>query len=175
MSTRLDGGTLAGDPQAALISFAIRFRSIVIALSCMLLVYGAFAISRANYDVFPEFAPPQVGIQTEAPGLTPEQVEILITRPIEYAINGAAGVQTLRSTSIQGLSVVTVFFDPSGDIYRDRQVVAERLAVVALPQGAQAPAMTPLTSSTSTALVIGLTSERRSLMDLRTAADWTIR
>jgi CzcA family heavy metal efflux pump len=170
MSTRMGSG-----PQAALISFAIRFRGIVIALSCMMLVYGAFAVSRASYDVFPEFAPPQVGIQTEAPGLTPEQVEILVTRPIEYAINGAAGVQALRSTSIQGLSVVTVFFDPSGDIYRDRQVVAERLAGVALPQGTQAPAMTPLTSSTSTALVIGLTSGRRSLMELRTTADWTIR
>jgi Cu/Ag efflux pump CusA len=124
VSTRLGSG-----PQAALIGFAIRFRGIVIALSCMLLAYGAYAISRANYDVFPEFAPPQVGIQTEAPGLTPEQVEILVTRPIENAINGAAGVQTLRSTSIQGLSIVTVFFDPSGDIYRDRQVVAEQLAV----------------------------------------------
>jgi CzcA family heavy metal efflux pump len=164
-------------PQAALIGFAIRCRGIVIALSCVLLAYGAYAISRANYDVFPEFAPPQVGIQTEAPGLTPEQVEILITRPIETAVNGAAGVQTLRSTSIQGLSVVTVFFDPSSDIYRDRQVVAERLAIAAqqLPQGSQPPAMTPLTSSTSTALVIGLTSERRSLMQLRTVADWTIR
>jgi CzcA family heavy metal efflux pump len=164
-------------PQAALIGFAIRFRGIVIALSCMMLAYGAFAIGRANYDVFPEFAPPQVGIQTEAPGLTPEQVEILVTRPIETAINGAAGIQTLRSTSIQGLSIVTVFFDPASDIYRDRQVVAEQLAVAAqqLPQGAQAPAMTPLTSSTSTALVIGLTSETRSLMELRTAADWTIR
>jgi CzcA family heavy metal efflux pump len=173
----LGSGRLGSGPQAALISFAIRFRGIVIALSCMLLAYGAYAINRANYDVFPEFAPPQVGIQTEAPGLTPEQVEILITRPIENAINGAAGVQTLRSTSIQGLSIVTVFFDPSGDIYRDRQVVAERLAVAAqqLPQGVQAPAMTPLTSSTSTALVIGLTSEHRSLMELRTVADWTIR
>lgn len=170
-------GRLGSGPQATLIGFAIRFRGIVIALSCLLLVYGAYAISRANYDVFPEFAPPQVGIQTEAPGLTPEQVEILVTRPIENAINGAAGVQTLRSTSIQGLSIVTVFFDPSGDIYRDRQVVAERLAVAAqqLPQGVQAPAMTPLTSSTSTALVIGLTSEKRSLMELRTVADWTIR
>lgn len=171
------GGRPSGGLQAALVSFAIRFRGIVIAVSCMLLVYGAYTISRANYDVFPEFAPPQVGIQTEAPGLTPEQVETLVTRPIETAINGAAGVQTLRSTSIQGLSVVTVFFDPSGDIYRDRQVVAERLAVAAqqLPQGVQAPAMTPLTSSTSMALVIGLTSQRRSLMELRTVADWTIR
>jgi len=168
---------LGSGPQAALIRFAIRFRGIVMSLSCMLLAYGTYALGRANYDVFPEFAPPQVGIQTEAPGLTPEQVEILVTRPIENAINGAAGVQTLRSTSIQGLSVVTIFFDPSGDIYRDRQVVAERLAVAAqqLPQGAQPPAMTPLTSSTSTVLVIGLSSERRSLMDLRTVADWMIR
>jgi CzcA family heavy metal efflux pump len=172
VSSRLESG-----PQAALIRFAIRFRGIVMSLSCMLVAYGTYALGRANYDVFPEFAPPQVGIQTEAPGLTPEQVEILVTRPIENAINGVAGVQKLRSTSIQGLSVVTVFFDPSGDIYRDRQVVAERLAVAAqqLPQGTQPPAMTPLTSSTSTVLVIGLSSERRSLMDLRTVADWTIR
>jgi preprotein translocase subunit SecF len=164
-------------PQAALIDFAIRFRGIVIVLGCILLGYGFYALLRANYDVFPEFAPPQVGIQTEAPGLTPEQVEVLITRPIENAINGVPGVQKLRSISIQGLSVVTVFFDPAGDIYRDRQVVAERLAVAAqqLPEGTQLPAMTPLTSSTSTVLVIGLSSESRSLMELRTIADWTVR
>ena len=164
-------------PQAAIISFAIRFRGIVIALACVLLAYGIYALGRAKYDVFPEFAPPQVAIQTEAAGLTPEQVEILVTRPIESAINGVPGVQTLRSTSIQGLSVVTVFFGPSSDIYRDRQVVAERLAAAAqqLPQGVQPPAMTPLTSSTSRMLVVGLTSATRSLMDLRTAADWTVR
>jgi Cu/Ag efflux pump CusA len=164
-------------PQAALIGFAIRFRGIVIALGFILLGYGFYALLRANYDVFPEFAPPQVCIQTEAPGLTPEQVEVLVTRPIENAINGVSGVQKLRSTSIQGLSVVTVFFDPAGDIYRDRQVVAERLAVAAqqLPEGTQPPAMTPLTSSTGTVLVIGLSSESRSLMELRTVADWSVR
>jgi len=169
--------TLPSGPQAGLITFAIRFRGIVIALACMLLAYGGYSLGRVNYDVFPEFAPPQVGIQTEAPGLTPEQVEILVTRPIENAINGVSGVQKLRSTSIQGLSVVTVFFDPSSDIYRDRQVVAERLAVAAhqLPLGVQPPAMTPLTSSTSTVLVIGLTSQAQSLMKLRTIADWTVR
>ena len=143
----------------------------------MLVAYGVYALGRARYDVFPEFAPPQVSIQTEAVGLTPEQVEILVTRPIENAISGVPGVQTLRSTSIQGVSVVTVFFDPSSDIYRDRQVVAERLAAAAqqLPQGIQPPVMTPLTSSTSRMLVVGLTSKTRSLMDLRTAADWTVR
>jgi CzcA family heavy metal efflux pump len=118
-----------------------------------------------------------VGIQTEAAGLTPEQVEVLVTRPIENAINGVPGVQTLRSTSIQGVSVITVFFDPATDIYRNRQVVAERLAVAAqqLLQGVQPPSMTPLTSSTSTVLVAGLTSETQSLMDVRTTADWTVR
>ncbi len=166
-----------GGPQAALVRFAIRFRGIVIALACALLVYGVYALGHAKYDVFPEFAPPQVGIQTEAAGLTPEQVEILVTRPIENAVNGVSGVSTLRSTSIQGLSVVTVFFDPASDIYRDRQVVAERLAVAAqqLPQGVQPPAMTPLTSSTGIVLVAGLTSNTRSLMDVRTAAEWTLR
>ncbi|TMJ56945.1 MAG: efflux RND transporter permease subunit, partial [Alphaproteobacteria bacterium] len=164
-------------PQAAIIAFAIRFRGIVAALACVLVAYGVYALGRAKYDVFPEFAPPQVSIQTEAVGLTPEQVEILVTRPIENAISGVPGVQTLRSTSIQGLSVVTVFFDASSDIYRDRQVVAERLAAAAqqLPQGVQPPIMTPLTSSTSRMLVVGLTSQTRSLMDLRTVADWTVR
>ena len=164
-------------PQAAIIGFSIRYRGVVIALAVMLLAYGVYTLGGARYDVFPEFAPPQVGIQTEAPGLPPEQVEILVTRPIENAVNGVPGVQALRSTSIQGLSVVTVFFDPSSDIYRDRQVVAERLAGVAsqLPQGVKAPSMTPLTSSTQMALVGGLTSATRSLMDLRTAAVWSIR
>ncbi|HLZ04301.1 MAG TPA: efflux RND transporter permease subunit [Bradyrhizobium sp.] len=172
MSTALPSG-----PQAAIIRLAIRFRGIVAALACILVAYGVYALGSAKYDVFPEFAPPQVAIQTEAVGLTPEQVEILVTRPIENAISGVSGVQTLRSTSIQGLSVVTVFFDTASDIYRDRQVVAERLAAATqqLPQGVQPPIMTPLTSSTSRMLVVGLTSKTRSLMDLRTAADWTVR
>ena len=117
--------------QAGIIAFAVRFRGIVIALATLLVVYGVYGLTQAKYDVFPEFAPPQVGIQTEAPGLGPEQVELLVTRPIETAINGVPGIQSLRSTSIQGLSVVNVFFDPASDIYRDRQVVAERLASAA--------------------------------------------
>lgn len=164
-------------PQAAIVGFAIRFRGIVIALACILFAYGVYALGQAKYDVFPEFAPPQVSIQTEAVGLTPEQVEVLVTRPIENAINGVPGVQTLRSSSIQGVSVVTVFFDASSDIYRNRQVVAERLAAATqqLPQGVAPPTMTPLTSSTSRMLVVGLTSRTRSLMELRTVADWTVR
>jgi CzcA family heavy metal efflux pump len=170
-------GTIPSGPQATIIGFAVRFRGIAIGLACILLAYGVYSLGRAKYDVFPEFAPPQVDIQTEAAGLTPEQVEILVTRPIETAINGVPDVQTLRSTSIQGLSVVTVFFDPSSDIYRDRQVVAERLAAAAqqLPTGVQPPSLMPLTSSTSTVLVAGLTSDTRSLMELRTLADWTVR
>jgi len=171
------GSALPSGPQAAIIGLAIRFRGIVAALACVLVAYGVYALGRAKYDVFPEFAPPQVSIQTEAVGLTPEQVEVLVTRPIENAISGVPGVRTVRSTSIQGLSVVTVFFNPSSDIYRDRQVVAERLAAATqqLPQGLQPPIMTPLTSSTSRMLVVGLTSETRSLMELRTVADWTVR
>ena len=164
-------------PQAALVAFAIRFRGIVLSLACALLGYGLFALGSCKYDVFPEFAPPQVAIQTEALGLSPEQVEILVTQPIETSINGLAGVESMRSASILGLSVITVVFRPGSDIYRARQLVTERLAVITsqLPQDIRPPAMTPLTSSTSTVLVIGLTSDQRSLMDLRTIADWTVR
>jgi CzcA family heavy metal efflux pump len=161
----------------AIVRFSLRFRGVIIALACALLGYGLYILSRATYDVFPEFAPPQVVIQTEAPGLAPEQVEVLVTQPIENAINGVAGIESLRSGSIQGLSVITVTFGPGSDIYRDRQVVAERLASLGgqLPEGIRAPVMTPLTSSTSVVLVVGLTSDTRSLMDLRTSADWTVR
>ena len=169
-------GSNRSGPQAALVAFAVRFRGIVLALSFALLGYGLFTLGEAKYGVFPEFAPPQVAIQTEAPGLSPEHVEILVTQPIETSINGLAGVESLRSSSIQGLSVVTVVFHPGSDIYRARQLVTERLAVVAarLPQGVQPPSMTPLTPLAGTVLVIGLTSDQRSLMDLRTVADWTV-
>ncbi len=161
----------------AIVRFSLRFRGVIIALACVLLGYGLYALSRAKYDVFPEFAPPQAVIQTEAPGLAPEQVEVLVTQPIENAINGVAGIESLRSGSIQGISVITVTFNAGTDIYRDRQVIAERLATLGgqLPEGVRTPVMTPLTSSTSIVLVVGLTSQTRSLMDLRTAADWTVK
>src|SRR5579859_5420048 len=148
--------------QAALIRFAIRFRGIVIALACVLLGYGAYTLVEARYDVFPEFAPPQVQIRTDAPGLAPEQVEVLVTQPLENAVNGAPGLHTLQSRSIQSLSVITATFDASSDVHRDRQLLGERLGEAAsqLPAGVAAPLMTPLTSSTSIVLVAGLTSTR---------------
>ena len=164
-------------PQAALVAFAIRFPGIVVALALALLVYGTVSLGQAKYDVFPEFAPPSVVIQTEAPGLNPEQVEVLVTQTVEVAVNGLPGLATLRSSSIQGLSVITATFTAGSSIYRVRQVVTERLASLAgrLPQGVLPPAMTALTSSTSTVVLVGLTSESRSALDLRTIADWRVR
>jgi Cu/Ag efflux pump CusA len=161
----------------AIVSFSLRFRGIVIALACILLVYGISSLSKAKYDVFPEFAPPQVSLQTDATGLNPEQVEVLVTQPIENVINGVPGIESMHSQSAQGLSVVKVIFQPGSDIYRDRQLIAERLSTIVsqLPQGVRTPVMTPLTASTSVVLVLGITSDNASLMDLRTAADWTIR
>ena len=161
----------------SIVRFSIRFRGIAISLACALLIYGILSLSQVPYDVFPEFAPPEVSIQTEAPGLSPEQVEVLVTQPIENAINGVAGIESLRSRSIQGLSVITVVFRPGTDIYRDRQAVTERLSTVAseLPTGGQPPLMTPLTSSTTWVMEVGLTSDKQSLMTVRTVADWTVK
>lgn len=160
-----------------IVRLALRYRGTVVAMTCLLVGYGFYVLGRARYDVFPEFAPPEVSVNTEAPGLTPEQVEMLVTQPVENAINGVPGIVAMRSDSIQGISVITVQFDPSADIYLDRQLVAERLAGVAtsLPQGVHAPEITPLLSSTGDLMVIGLTSPTRSLMELRTLADWTVR
>jgi CzcA family heavy metal efflux pump len=161
----------------AVVRFSIRFRGIVIALGGALLFYGLYSVWIARYDVFPEFAPPEVTIQTEAPGLSSEQVEVLVTQPIENAINGVSGIDSMRSASLQGLSAITVVFGGSTDIYRDRQVVAERLASVAntLPTGVHSPLMTPHTSATRVIMQVGFTSDKLSLMSLRTMADWTIK
>ncbi len=170
------GAPLPQGPQAALLRFSIRFRGIVVALACIVLGYGIYSLQQAKSDVFPEFAPPQADIQTEAPGLAPEQVEVLVTQVLENNLNGLPGLRMLQSGSVQGLSVITVTFEPSTNVYRDRQLVAERLAVASaeLPAGVAPPTMTPLTSSTSIVLVAGLTSKTHSLMDLHTAAQWMI-
>ena len=160
----------------AIVHWSLRHRSVVVILACVLLGYGVYSLEQAKYDVFPEFSPPQVVIQTEASGLAPEQVELLVTQPIENAVNGVSGVQAIRSASVQGLSVVTVLFDASTNIYRDRQVVTERLSTVtgSLPAGIS-PTIAPLTTSTSIVMAIGLTSPNQSLMRLRTEADWTMK
>ena len=163
--------------QAFVIRFALRFRGIIVALAVLLVVYGIYSLDHASYDAFPEFAPPQVDVQTEAPGFSSEEIETLVTRPIEEAIGGVPGLERIASNSIEGLSDIKVYFDPSSDVYRDREQVAERLSLTAaqLPAGVGTPAMTPLTSSAATVLVIGLTSKSRSLMQLRTIAKWTVR
>ncbi|HWH48873.1 MAG TPA: efflux RND transporter permease subunit [Burkholderiales bacterium] len=155
---------------------SIRYAGVIVALALTIVAYGLFTLSRAHLDVFPEFSPAQVVIQTEAPGLSAELVEILVSQPIETALSGASGLESLRSQSIPGLSVVHVFFRDGADVYLNRQVVGERLSALLtqLPKGV-VPAMTPLTSSASTVLGIGVTSERRTLMELRTLVDWTIR
>jgi len=160
----------------AIVRWSLRHRGIVVALACILLGYGVYSLQSAKYDVFPEFSPPEVVIPTEAPGLAPEQVELLVTQPVEIAVSGVSGVQSMRSNSIQGLSVVSVIFDPSSNVYLDRQIVAERLSTLTgtLPAGIT-PAIAPLTSSTSIVMAIGLTSPTASQMQVRTAADWTVK
>jgi CzcA family heavy metal efflux pump len=161
---------------SAIVRFSLRFRGVVIALAILAVIYGAYVTANAKYDVFPEFATPQISIQTEAPGLSPEQVEILVTQRIENSINGAPGIESIRSESVQGLSLVVVNFDAGSDIYRDRQDIGERLNELAgaLPSGVSAPVMTPLTSSTGDLLTIGLLSEKLTPMQLRTLTDWVI-
>lgn len=161
----------------ALVTFSLRFRGVIVALACLVFGYGIYITYRSRYDVYPEFSPPRVVVQTEAPGLAPEEVEALVTHPLESAINGAPGLTSLRSQSTQGLSVITATFQDSTDIYRDRQMVTERLteAAARLPLGVQAPTLGPLSSSTSLSLIIGLTSKTKTPMEVRTFADWTLR
>jgi CzcA family heavy metal efflux pump len=161
---------------SAIVRFAVYRPGLVIGIAVAFLIYGLSVLASTRYDVFPEFAPPEVEIQTESPGLAPEQVEVLVTTPLEQALTGTTGVAAVRSQSIQGLSVVSVIFRDGTDIFRARQLVAERLTEAArrLPTTVATPTITPLMSSTGTALVIGLTSGTRSLRDVRTFADWTL-
>jgi CzcA family heavy metal efflux pump len=160
-----------------LVHFSLKFRGIVIALACVLIGYGIYVFANAKLDVFPNFVQPQVAIQTECPGLAPEQVELLVTVPIESAVNGLGDMESLRSESIEGLSILTAVFKEGTDIFRARQMLGEILAETAgeLPAGVKAPRMTPLTSSTMDLLKIGLVSDKLSPMELRTFADWTLK
>jgi CzcA family heavy metal efflux pump len=162
---------------AAIVRASLRNPGIVTALACLIAALGLAALVAARYDVFPDFAPPHVLVQTEAPGLDATQVEALVTRPLEQLLAGTENVATVRSTSSQGLSAIQVVFDRGGDPYRQRQVVTERLAEFAgqLPQGVGAPLLSPLSSSMEYLVHFGYTSDRLSPAELRDIVQWIVK
>src|SRR6266851_3419035 len=160
------------------VEFSLRNRFVVLTLAVVLLGFGIYTAANSPMDVFPEFAPPQVTVETEAPGLTAEEVEPLVTLRLELAVNGTPGLKTLRSISMPGVSSLTAIFQDSTDVYRDRQLVAERIATVVrdLPESVVPPEIVPLTSASSTIEVIGLTSTGTfDAVAARTFADWTLK
>jgi CzcA family heavy metal efflux pump len=160
-----------------IVHFSLRFRGVVVALACVLTGYGIYTAAHAKLDVLPNFVPPEVVVETEAPGLSPEQVEILVTRPIENTINGLGNMASLRSESISGLSTITAVFREGTDIFIARQMLNERLVETAgqLPAGVERPVMEPMTSATMDLLSIGLISTNLSPMELRSLADWVVK
>ncbi len=161
----------------AIVSLCVRHFGAVTALSLFALILGCWGAMHAPLDVFPEFVPSQVDIQTEAPGFAPQQVEELVTKQVENAVNGAPGLATLRSESIPGLSVVTITFIDGIDVHIARQGISERLSELgsSLPAGVGTPKLSPLVSSTMDLLKIGLLSEQVDAYALRDAADWIIK
>jgi CzcA family heavy metal efflux pump len=162
---------------AAIVRASLAHPRIVTALACLIAALGLAALASARFDVFPDFAPPHVLVQTEAPGLDATQVEALVTRPLEELLAGTENVKTVRSTSSQGLSAMQVVFDRSGDPYRQRQVVTERLAEFAgvLPEGVGAPLLSPLSSSMEYLVHFGYTSDRLSPVQLRDIVQWMVK
>lgn len=160
-----------------IIRFSLRFRGIVYALAVIVAGYGLFALTHARLDVFPEFAPPMSIVQTRAPGMTSEQVETLVTQPLENALGGMVGLHSMRSRSMQGLSAVTLIFDEGADVFRVRQLVTERINGLAatLPADVGPPKLLPLTTTTSVVRIVGLSSRTKSLADLYAAAEWTVK
>ncbi len=162
---------------ATIVRAALRHPWLVLIGGGLLLGYGILTIGRAHYDVFPEFVPTQATVQTEAPGLAAEQVEALITRPLEAAINGTNGVTSVRSESVQGLSVISVVFADGSDPFRTRQVLAEAISETngQLPVNAGSPRLSPLTSSTMDLLKIGFVAPAMDPMRLRDIVQWQVR
>src|SRR5438477_2567689 len=161
----------------ALVALCVRHYGSVTALTLLALLLGSWGALHSALDVFPEFVPSQVDIQAEAPGFAPQQVEELVTKPIENAVNGTAGLATLRSESIPGLSVVTITFARNVDVHIARQGISERLSELGstLPAGVGTPKLSPLVSSTMDLLKIGLLSSTANQYDLRDVADWIIK
>jgi CzcA family heavy metal efflux pump len=161
----------------AIVSLCVRHFGAVTALSLFALILGCWGAMRAPLDVFPDFVPSQVDIQTEAPGFAPQQVEELVTKQVENAVNGAPGLATMRSESIPGLSVVTINFADGVDVHVARQGISELLSELgsSLPAGVGTPKLSPLVSSTMDLLKIGLLSEQADAYALRDTANWIIR
>ena len=160
-----------------IIHYSLHNRILVLVASVLLLVGGTYTAMRTEVDVFPDLNAPTVVIMTEANGMATEEVEQLVTFPIETAVNGATGVRRVRSSSTNGFSVVWVEFDWDTDIYLARQIVSEKLAVVneSLPPNVGRPTLGPQSSILGEMMIVGLTADSTSLLDLRTLADWTIR
>jgi len=161
----------------ALVALSVRHYGAITVLTLLALALGTWGALQAPLDVFPEFVPSQVDIQTEAPGFAPQQVEELVTKQVENAVNGSAGLATLRSESIPGLSVVTVTFTDGIDVHIARQGISERLSELggSLPAGVSTPKLSPLVSSTMDLLMIGLLSDQVDAFALRDEADWIIK